>query len=96
MVVAVAPRYKTSVYVDRELWGKLKDYARRRNIEVSKLIEELIKEGLIEDDLVEILGELVGEEYVELDFEPVKIGVEKISPIVREMRDERSNKLSRH
>jgi len=85
-------RVKTSIYIDRELWEKLKAYARSRNMEVSRLLEELVKENL-DSEIVDILGELVGEGFVELDFEPVKAkGL--VSGLVREIRDERAAGLS--
>ncbi len=89
-------RYKTSVYIDRELWEKLRNYARRRNMEISKLLEELIREGIVEEELIEVLDDMVEEETIELDFEPILIEAGEISSIVREMRDERSNRISRY
>ncbi|MEB3757183.1 MAG: ribbon-helix-helix domain-containing protein [Desulfurococcales archaeon] len=89
-------RYKTSVYIDRELWEKLRNYARRRNMEISKLLEELIREGIVEEELIEVLDDMVEEETIELDFEPIVIEAGEISSIVREMRDERSNRISRY
>ncbi len=89
-------RYKTSVYIDRELWEKLRNYARRRNVEISKLLEELIREGIVEEELIEVLNDIVEEETIELDFEPIMIEAGEISSIVREIRDERSNRISRY
>jgi len=37
-------RTKTSIYVDRELWERFRRYARSRGIEVSRLLEEIIRE----------------------------------------------------
>lgn len=89
-------RYKTSVYIDRELWEKLRNYARRRNMEISKLLEELIREGIVEEELIEVLDDMAGEETSELDFEPIEIEAGEISSIVREMRNERSSRISRY
>ncbi|MEB3756261.1 MAG: ribbon-helix-helix domain-containing protein [Desulfurococcales archaeon] len=89
-------RYKTSVYIDRELWGKLRNYARRRNVEISKLLEELIREGIVEEELIELLDDMAGKETIELDFEPIVIEAGEISSIVREMRDRHSNRISRY
>ncbi|MCE4614433.1 MAG: ribbon-helix-helix domain-containing protein, partial [Desulfurococcales archaeon] len=96
LVAVLGSRYKTSVYIDRELWEKLRNYARRRNMEISKLLEELIREGIVEEELIEVLDDMVEEETIELDFEPILIEAGEISSIVREMRDERSNRISRY
>ncbi len=86
---------KTSIYIDKELWERFKKYAKSKNIEVSKLLEEIISESMLEDEIVNILGELIEGEVVELDFEPIipKNGI--VSTLVRELRDERENSLSR-
>jgi len=84
-------RHKTSIYVDRRLWEKFKEHARRRGIEVSRLIEELMKEVLVDELLNDFMCE---ERCVELDFEPVVPRGGIVSDLVREMRDERRDRLS--
>lgn len=86
---------KTSIYVDRELWEKFKRYARSKGIEVSKLLEEMIREEMLEDELSDALGRLAAGELEELDFEPITPRGGLVSTLVRELRDERSNSLSR-
>ena len=87
-------RVKTSIYIDRELWEKFKRYVRSRGLEVSRFLEELIREGMLEDDLSDALSELIREESAELDFEPVKPRGGLVSGLVRELRDERADSLS--
>ncbi len=79
-------RVKTSIYVDRKLWEKLKAYARSKNMEISRLLEELIREEL-DSEIADILSELVDERFAELDFEPVR-AKGSVSSLVREIRDE--------
>ena len=84
-------KIKTSIYVDEDLWREFKKYAAERGLDVSELLEELIKEELMVE-LNSLMPE--GEENVELDFEPIKPR-ESISGLVREMRDEREGSLFR-
>ena len=86
-------KVKTSIYIDRELWEKFKNYALRKGIEVSSLLESLIKDEMLEEVLNEALVELTGHEGYELDFEPVKPKEGSVSELVRAMRDERANSL---
>jgi hypothetical protein len=90
-MVSTPVRRKTSVYVDGELWERFKRYAAARGVEVSSLLEELMREEL-GDYLDEALGELAGSGGYELDFEPVEPRG-PVSPVVREMRDERERGL---
>ncbi len=87
-------RVKTSIYIDGELWERLKERARSRSVEISRYLEDLIREEL-DSEIVDALGELIDEEVIELDFEPVRAGG-TVSDLVREMRDERGSSLSRH
>jgi len=84
-------RKKTSVYVDEELWERFKKHAAAEGVEVSSLLEELMKDEL-GDYLYEALSELIGSESYEIDFEPVE-PKGSVSPIVREMRDERERRI---
>ncbi len=79
-------RVKTSIYIDEKLWEKLRAYARSKDMEISKMLEELIKEEL-DSEIAGILSELLGENFVELDFEPVRVRG-SVSGLVREIRDE--------
>lgn len=86
-------RRKSSIYVNEELWRRFKSYAVERGLEVSLLMEELIREELM-DHVEEGLSELAGLKTYELDFEPVE-PENLISTLVKEMRDDRSDSLSR-
>jgi len=87
-------RGKTSIYIDRELWEKFRRYARSRGVEVSRFLEELIREGILEDDLADALSELSGEKFTELDFQPIRPRGGLVSGLVRELRDKRADSLS--
>ena len=87
-------RVKTSVYVDKEVWEMFKKYAMRRGVEVSSLLEEIMRNEIVDMLLNKALLETAGSEDYVLDFEPVEAkGV--VSELVRVMRDERTNRLSR-
>ncbi len=81
---------KTSVYVDEELWEGLKRRALEAGVEVSALLEELIRDEVPEFALSEALLELAGAEDYCIDFEPVELTEGLVSELVREMRDERA------
>uniref|UniRef100_A0A7C1CGC9 CopG family transcriptional regulator n=1 Tax=Thermofilum adornatum TaxID=1365176 RepID=A0A7C1CGC9_9CREN len=84
-------RRKTSIYVDGDLWERFKKHAVARGVEVSSLLEELMREEL-GDYVDEALGVLAGSDSYELDFEPVE-PKGPVSQCVREMRDERERGL---
>jgi len=88
-------KIKTSIYVDKNLWEEFKKIALKRGVEPSKLLEELIREELIERSLEEFIRELGIEDDYEVDFEPVRPRNGLVSDLVRMMRDERGNSLSR-
>lgn len=86
---------KTSIYVDRELWEKFKRYAKSRGVEVSSLLEELMREAMIEEELINGIVDLINSEFKELDFDPIPPREGSVSVLVRELRDERENNLFR-
>ena len=88
-------RVKTSIYVDRDVWKRFRDYARRRGVEVSRLLEELMLEAMLEEEVLKALEELGEASPVELDFEPIEPRGGLVSELVREMRDERVSSASR-
>lgn len=84
-------KVRTSVYLDREVWEAFREAARRRGIEASRLLEEVLREEVaagLEEALLDLSG---GVDY-ELDFEPVK-PLSPVSPLVREMRNARAGEL---
>jgi len=88
-------RVKTSIYVDRDLWKRFRDYARRKGIEASRLLEELMLEAMLEEEVPRALEALGEAPPLKLDFEPVEPRGGTVSELVREMRDERANSISR-
>ncbi len=84
-------KYKTSIYIDRGLWEKFKAYARKKGVEVSRLLEELLRDELIDDVMAGVIDE---GEAPELDFEPIKPREGLVSSLIRRMRDERASNLS--
>ncbi|MCD6325169.1 CopG family transcriptional regulator [Candidatus Bathyarchaeota archaeon] len=86
-------KVKTSVYVDRDLWSSFKEYASKSGFEVSRMLEELIKNALIEKELDKAVAEI--RDSYEIDFDPVEARGEPVSRLVRVMRDERANSLFR-
>ena len=88
-------KIKTSIDVDKNLWEEFKKIALKRGVEPSKLLEELIREELIERSLEEFIRELSIEDDYEVDFEPIRPRNGLVSDLVRMMRDERRNSLSR-
>ncbi|USS41728.1 hypothetical protein NF865_09965 [Thermococcus aggregans] len=84
-------KIKTSIYIDAELWWKLKKDAAEEKKDLSKLLEEIISEELllgVEDSLRKMLKEF--EEKIE--FEPIVVKG-SVSELVRAMRDERENSI---
>ena len=82
-------KVKTSIYIDRDLWSIFKGYASKSGVEVGKMLEELIRDSLIEAELDKTLAKI--EERYEIDFNLVK----PISTLVRIMRDERADRVFR-
>jgi len=87
----VVVKVKTSVYVDKDLWSSFKEYASKCGVKVSEMLEELIRDALIEVGLDKALAEM-GESY-EVDFDPIEPREKTVSEFVRVMRDERENSL---
>lgn len=87
-------RKKTSAYIDEELWTKFKLYASKRAEDVSRVLEEAIKDEMVEEELESAIMELVNVESYELDFEPVEPKEGTVSQLIRVMRDERADSLS--
>lgn len=89
-------KVKSSIYIDEDLWRALKRRAVEMDLEISSLLEELIKDNLmigIEEELVEMGG---GLSDVEMDFEPIKPVEGSVSTLIRGLRNERENSLFRH
>jgi len=88
-------KVKTSIYVDRELWERFKEYALRRGVEVSKLLEDMVRDEMIEEILDEALLSMVGSEDYEIDFKPIKPREGLVSELIRVAREERASDIPR-
>ncbi|PUA31938.1 MAG: hypothetical protein B7O98_08100 [Zestosphaera tikiterensis] len=88
-------KVKTSIYVDRELWERFKKYALRRGVEVSKLLEDMVRDEMIEEILDEALLSMVGSEDYEIDFKPIKPREGLVSELIRVAREERASDIPR-
>ena len=86
-------KVKTSIYIDKGLWEKFKKYASKKGLEASRLLEELIRDEIIDDALESILLDLASSENYEIDFEPIRTREGGVSELIRVMRDERSSSL---
>ncbi len=64
------------------------------NDKVSKLLEEVIRNEMIDDALSDALSELSGGEDYVLDFEPVEPKEGLVSELVRALRNERAGSVS--
>ncbi len=89
-------RVKTSIYVNGDLWKRFRESALQKRVGVSHLLEEIMRDELVDDFLSEVLGEVAESEEYELDFEPIKPAEGVVSELVRAMRDERRDRLSRY
>jgi hypothetical protein len=89
--IYVVNRIKTTIVIDRELWSKFKAKLLEEGVEeVSRVIEEVVKEELLEDYVVEAIRELLDTEPP-LEVKPVKPLVEtNASRVVRKLRNKRT------
>uniref|UniRef100_A0A7C5YYV2 CopG family transcriptional regulator n=1 Tax=Ignisphaera aggregans TaxID=334771 RepID=A0A7C5YYV2_9CREN len=83
-------KVKTTIVIDRELWTRFKARILEEGVEeISHVIEEIIREEVLEDYIVAAIRELMGREPP-LEVKSVKPLVETdAGKVVREMRDER-------
>jgi hypothetical protein len=83
---------KISIIIDRDLWERFKTkvISKKGLKELSKTIEEVIKEKLCEDSMIEALEKLLGSEKPPLVITPVKPKIQtNAGKTVRELRDSR-------
>ncbi len=89
-------KVKTSIYIEQDVWEAFKRYARRRGVEVSNLLEDIIRNEVLMETLDEALLRLAGQENYEIDFEPIELeGRYEVSKLVRVMRNERIDSILR-
>ncbi|HLH45451.1 MAG TPA: hypothetical protein VKV31_01670 [bacterium] len=84
-------RFKTSVYVDRELWERFKMTFRSRGL--TRVLEEALEEKLLEESLEGVLPPLDNTWSVEVNFEPVT-PKKSVSGLVKVGRRRREKSLS--
>jgi hypothetical protein len=83
---------RISIIIDRDLWERFKTkVVNEKDLkELSKTVEETIKEKLCEDSIIETLEELLGSEKPPLVITPVKPKIQtNAGKTVRELRDSR-------
>jgi ferredoxin-fold anticodon binding domain-containing protein len=83
-------KIKTTIVIDKDLWSKFKAKLLDEGVdEVSSVIEEMIREELVVDKVVDSLNELIGGELIQV-VEPVKPLAETAAEkVVRELRESR-------
>jgi hypothetical protein len=86
-------RRKTSIYIDDRIWKEFEEYAVLRELNVSDAIEDVLNGEMLKG-FEEAIGELTGPEDYQLDFKLVKPR-EPVSTLIREMRNERAENISR-
>jgi len=86
-------KVKTSIYVDKEIWEMFKRHALRRGVEVSRLLEDMMVDEVVEELLDKALLELAGPQDYEVDFEPGEPKEGLVSELVKVMRDERAGSI---
>ena len=86
----VPGRTKTTIVIDEELWRKFKARLLEEGVEeVSRALEELVREEIVEDYVAEALTRLAGGVILS-EVKPVKPQVEmNAGRVVREMRESR-------
>jgi hypothetical protein len=84
-------RVKTTIVIDRELWSRFKARLLEEGVEeVSRAIEEVIREELSEDYIADAIRELLGT-TPPIEVKPIKPLVEtSAGRVVRELRNERT------
>lgn len=86
-------RSKTSIYVDKDLWQRFKQHTVRSGLQVSKALESLMEEEMVDGVLDRAFSQAIGGESYELDFEPIEPREATVSELVRVMRDDRTDSL---
>lgn len=85
MGACVSDKVKTTIVIDKELWVRFKARTLEEGVgKVSRVIEEIIREEMLEDYVIASIRELIGREPP-LEVKPVKPIVEtEAGRVVRE------------
>ena len=86
-------KVKASIYVDSDLWRRFRDYAKRRGVDASRLLEEVMLEAMLEEEVQRALEAMSELQPLEPSPEPVEPRGGTVSELVREMRNERLNNI---
>lgn len=87
-------KIRVIIHIDKKLWEKLEELATIKGVKVDRLIEETIHEALLNEYVERALLELADSSIYKTGFEPVKPRSDlSISELVRDMRDERANRI---
>jgi predicted DNA-binding protein len=81
-------RTKTSIYVDESVWQRFREYSAKTGKTAADILEEMMKERMLNEVLEEALGKMGVMENYQIEFSPVEsVGVGTVSGLVRSMRD---------
>ena len=83
-------KVKTSIYLDDELWRRLRRASSAKGKGVTSLLEEAIGDELLEDALQKALSSREADGALDIDFEPVEPRGGDVSGLVRVDRDRRA------
>jgi len=87
-------KVKTSIYVDKELWEKFKLQASKRGTEITRMLEDMIRDEMVDSFLNQMIADTGESEDYKIEFEPVEPEKGLVSELVRDMRDGRDNSVS--
>jgi len=83
-------KIKTTIVVDKDLWSKFKAKLLEEGVdEVSSVIEEMIREELVVDKVVDSLNELIGGELIQVVESVKPLAETAAEKVVRELRESR-------
>jgi ferredoxin-fold anticodon binding domain-containing protein len=83
-------KIKTTIVVDKDLWSKFKAKLLDEGVdEVSSVIEEMIREELVVDKVVDSLNELIGGELIQVVESVKPLAETAAEKVVRELRESR-------
>ena len=83
-------KIKTTIVIDKDLWSKFKAKLLEEGVdEVSSVIEEMIREELVVDKVVDSLNELIGGELIQVVESVKPLAETAAEKVVRELRESR-------
>ncbi|MGP6207715.1 hypothetical protein ACNF42_06800 [Cuniculiplasma sp. SKW3] len=85
-------KVKMSIFIDKQIWMELKNFALQRGKDISFILED-VTENELYLNLDKSLMKYSRYGKSELDFEPIKPKA-KVSDLVKSMRDDRESSIS--